>query len=526
MAMQTTRSSIRVLTRTFARTGVQKNNAVPILSVLSSNTITLIANADSNRRPITRSHNIYHRYFSNNANTNETITGDVGENFCMVNNDVYAVAQITPNSEDGVKLNNLKLEEILEEAPGTYPRDFFSLSLTSIGDAAYQKQRSLRSHYAANVKIHPWFILPRGSEIVVSFGCLRAVVTREKALLFDAHRPTNQQHAMRINKSLHCKNGFTFRDGQILFSTQGNKKNENHFELNMVEEIIREVCTMYLRRVRLYEPIVDSLMVRAANEAFSPSGLHKLVPVKDSLQRFEMNCKGALNCIADLLSNDEDMISLLLTEKANAKAKNEVLPVESHEKVELLLEEYARQLKAVLLEIAYLLQRVQSKQDMMALQLDAYRNRMIRMNLYLSMGAISMGFGTAVAGFFGMNVINGVEDVEGIFNTIVASSCMVGLAFTVACYSYIDGSRTKRRTIEKLEEIEIMNRALGDMPALDLSFEMMLSGTRPITRDTFRENIIAADPDCIREKEIAFLFDILDYNDDDLIDKKDFRTIS
>ena len=56
---------------------------------------------------------------------------------------------------------------------------------------------------------------------------------------------------------LHCKNGFTFRDGQILFSAQGNKKNENHFELNMVEEIIREVCTMYLRRVRLYEPIVS-----------------------------------------------------------------------------------------------------------------------------------------------------------------------------------------------------------------------------------------------------------------------------
>ncbi len=114
------------------------------------------------------------------------------------------------------------------------------------------------SHYSSNVKIHPWFILPRGSEIIVSFGCLRAVVTREKALLFDAHRPTNKQHAMRISKSLHCNNGFTFRDGQILFSTKGHKKNENHFELNMVEEIIKEVCTMYLRRVRLYEPIVSN----------------------------------------------------------------------------------------------------------------------------------------------------------------------------------------------------------------------------------------------------------------------------
>lgn len=232
-------------------------------------------------------------------------------------------------------------------------------------------------------------------------------------------------------------------------------------------------------------------MVRVANESFSPAGLHKLVPVKDSLQRFgkfqkslllfvlctlhqshsnyhasEMNCKGALNCITDLLSNDEDMMGLLLTEKANATAKNEVLPVESHEKVELLLEEYARQLKSVLLEIGYLLQRVQSKQDMMALQLDAYRNRMIRMNLYLSMGGISMGFGTAVAGFFGMNVINGIENADGMFNIIVASSCMIGLAFTGACYSYINGSRTKQRTIDNLQEIEVMNRALGDMPAV------------------------------------------------------------
>jgi len=206
--------------------------------------------ADSNNgRTITHLHNCPRRNFSENVNLISP-----NSNY----NDIYAVALISPNSEDEVKLNNLKLEEILEEAPGTYPRDFFSLSLTSIGDAAFRKQRSLMSPYSANVKIHPWFILPRGSEIVVSFGCLRAVVTREKALLFDAHRPTIKQHAMRIHKNLHRgKEGFTLRDGQILF-TKGNKKNENNFELNMLEEIVREVCTMYLRRVRLYEPIVST----------------------------------------------------------------------------------------------------------------------------------------------------------------------------------------------------------------------------------------------------------------------------
>jgi len=65
---------------------------------------------------------------------------------------------------------------------------------------------------------------------------------------------------------------------------------------------------------------------------------------------------------------------------------NETLPMESHQDVELLLEEYARQLNSILLEIDFLLQRVQSKQDLVALSLDAFRNRMIRMNLYLSIG--------------------------------------------------------------------------------------------------------------------------------------------
>ena len=224
------------------------------------------ANSDRNFIPILNSQLFGStRCNSGSVATSTADTGVSNKKFSAINNNVYAVALISPNSEDEVKLKNLKLEEILEQAPGTYPRDFFSLSLTSIGDAAFRKHR-LKSHYSANnVKIHPWFILPRSSEIIVSFGCLRAVVTKEKALLFDAHRPTNKQHAMRIQQNLHRKDGFTFRDGQILFSLQG-KKNENHFELNMVEEIIKEVCTMYLRRVRLYEPIVSVIYCTLAIE--------------------------------------------------------------------------------------------------------------------------------------------------------------------------------------------------------------------------------------------------------------------
>ena len=104
---------------------------------------------------------------------------------------------------------------------------------------------------------------------------------------------------------------------------------------------------------------------------------------------------------------------------------------------------------------------------------------MIRMNLYLSVAGISIGFGTgeieltvrvlsdqqtsmflhmllsitliflcaqiihsaAVAGFFGMNVINGLEEVEGVFALVVLSSCLFGGGFMAACFSYLEGTK-------------------------------------------------------------------------------------
>ena len=147
-----------------------------------------------------------------------------------------------------------------------------------------------------------WFILPRNDEIVIAFGCVRAVISRTSALIFDAHKPTIRQQAMRISQKLR-EDTFSLHNGSILFS----KAKTNDFEIDMVEGVVRykaswiptrlvlfsfipvqvsEVCTMYSRRLRLFEPIVNTLLDRITNEAFSPSGLHKLVPVKDSLQHF------------------------------------------------------------------------------------------------------------------------------------------------------------------------------------------------------------------------------------------------
>ena len=59
---------------------------------------------------------------------------------------------------------------------------------------------------------------------------------------------------------------------------------------------------------------------------------------------------------------------------------------------------------------------------------------------------------------------------------------------------------------------------------LDLSFEMMLADpSKHISREEFREKVFAAEPESINTDACDFLFDVLDYNHDEVIDKNDFR---
>jgi hypothetical protein len=54
----------------------------------------------------------------------------------------------------------------------------------------------------------------------------------------------------------------------------------------------------------------------------------------------------------------------------------------------------------------------------------------------------------------------------------------------------------------------------------------MLSGGEPLTKEKFRTRVYEAEPEYIRDTEIDFLFDLLDYSNDDVIDKDDFPMYS
>ena len=82
------------------------------------------------------------------------------------------------------------------------------------------------------------------------------------------------------------------------------------------------------------------------------------------------------------------MLAMMLTEQHEAKANNTEVPFEKHADVELLLENYQRQLSSSLQELSLLLRRVQTKQELSAITLDVYRNKMIQMNVNLAIAGV------------------------------------------------------------------------------------------------------------------------------------------
>jgi magnesium transporter len=322
-------------------------------------------------------------------------------------------------------------------------------------------------------------IVGRPTSIVLSFAQIRAIVGRHFVLFLEAHDPAVQDFARELAD----------RYKQISDQNDEIWNGQEAMELIFLEEVLRNSVESFNRRLRLYDPIVNSFLEKSNSEVYSDTGVHQLVPLKDSLQSFEMHVKQCLDCLTQLLEDDEEMLALLLTEQAKARETGKPVDFQRHQHVELLLGVYARQINNTLMEIQFLLQRIQSKQEFVTLALAGYRNRMMLMNVSLSIATLSLCLATTVAGFFGMNVVNGFEESTTAFSTIVLTSTIAGLGLGAGSLNYLSGRTMQNRAAMRLGEIETLTGALSDMCALDYAVKSTLEHGTSITRDEFRTKL-------------------------------------
>ncbi|CAD7949421.1 unnamed protein product [Amoebophrya sp. A120] len=208
-----------------------------------------------------------------------------------------------------------------------------------------------------------------------------------------------------------------------------------------------------------------------------------------------------------------------------------------HTTIEIMLEEFARQLNGVLSEVLYMQKRLDAKQELVTVSMSSSRNQILRLNLYLSIAGLACMVPTTIAGFFGMNLDNGIDFhlVPYIFEIVTVSSSGIGLLAALYCFRYLKRSHQGRNNQDRIRQLKSYGRLLEDLDALDRAFlhgilprldagmaaqssmQSKLSGAPPVTSNQqlsvadFREIFQQARPDIpVSEEEAQLVFDMFD----------------
>lgn len=93
-----------------------------------------------------------------------------------------------------------------------------------------------------------------------------------------------------------------------------------------------------------------------------------------------------------------------------------------------------------------LLESIEQTRTVWHMTLDHQRNRVLRVNLLISMASLGGVLCALPAAFLGMNVDSGLEEVPGLFWPIVEASLLMGGTGTACVYLYYKVGPKRRYT--------------------------------------------------------------------------------
>jgi len=234
-------------------------------------------------------------------------------------------------------------------------------------------------------------ILVRDKVVLFSIGCVRAIIQYNRVIIFETQNLTVKEEVVSL-----------IRDS---LNTTTYEVLPLPFEFKVFESMLDITCKKLEAEYRRMQSLVErELQLLNNNPEHNLEDL--LLYHKKGLNQFEVTIKEIIDAITDLLQSDEDMALMYLSFRnatGGARRKNQ------HDEIEILLETYTRQLEQMSSNIAQLKETLASTEEFINFQLDTTRNKMMRMNLILSLVTISTGFGGLVTGTFGMNLATGLE---------------------------------------------------------------------------------------------------------------------
>lgn len=264
-------------------------------------------------------------------------------------------------------------------------------------------------------------ILVRHSSILINLLHLRALIQSDRVLVFDAFGSTDSYTQSLFMYDLEGK---LRQKSDARSSTNGSYLPYEFRALEAVLISVTQGLESEFEGVR--EPVVRVL--RELEEDIDREKLRHLLIHSKKLGTFEQKARLVRDAINDLLEADDDLAAMYLTENKQGKQRSE----DDHQEVEMLLEAYQKVCDEIVEVSGNLISNIRNTEEIIRAILDANRNSLMLLEIKFSVGTLGLASGTLIAGLYGMNLKNFIEESDLAF-TGVSLTCF-GLSAIVCLY--------------------------------------------------------------------------------------------
>jgi magnesium transporter len=252
-------------------------------------------------------------------------------------------------------------------------------------------------------------ILVRPSAILINLLNLRVLIQSDRVLVFDAYGSTD-----------------TYNQSLFMYDLEGklrqkadprNPSNNLPYEFRALEAILISVTSgLEAEHALVSEPVTHIL--RELEEDIDREKLRHLLIHSKKLGTFEQKARLVRDAIDDVLNADDDLSAMYLTErKKTGKPRDET----NHQEVEMLLESYHKICDEIVEMSGNLISNIRNTEEVVKAILDANRNQLMLLDLRFSIATVGIGGGTLVAGLYGMNLENFIEETNWGFGAVTAT---------------------------------------------------------------------------------------------------------
>jgi len=327
-------------------------------------------------------------------------------------------------------------------------------------------------------------LAPREEYVIFDLGDLKGVLQRDRVILIGADRPAATALADELRQRLVVE-----RDDREL-------ERDTPFEVRVIECMLEQTYSLLEEALQRLETMVTDTLAeltdpsQSQREAGREAALGRLLPLQLSLNSLQARTERLASVLEELLDNEEDVADLCLSAQSEARVYEEEDPAildegeevdevkelkrrevaenleAEQELVETLLDVYNARLDSLNDRISELATSIETTQVTLELQLDNERNRLARFELTLNMAGLCIGMSAMVSGFFGMNLVSGVENAVGGFwiATVLSTLCSAALFFS--CTRRFRNVSLQQRS--RLKDVQALKRVLTDVDAVAL----------------------------------------------------------